>query len=474
MNKKLSLVFFTFLFTFLNIQAQEIKLPKGRIIDSIPATDSTANSFALYLPQNFTTNKEWPVLFLIDAKGRGRASAQLFRRIAEEQSYIIASANVDVRQDSLQNNVKIVGSIINRVAGMLPLDKHQVYTVGLGDGGKVATALSLIYNNISGVLTVDNSWLNTNLLNTSNTFMYSAIACNSRFSQFTSQETVSYLDDMDYPTELNYYFCEEKLEWPVVDVIYNSVSGFTLRAIRNEKRKGNPELIDKLYQNEVAYAERLRRSRNYYPAFQKLKMIEDKYEDLGLEVELRDKIRTIRKNKTFKQQRREYRRTARREQEKREEYRYYLDDDVATANFENTGWWAQQVQELEQKKSKATGEKARMASRMLGFLDVLSKEYYDDYVNAPVIPRVKIFVSVLRTIFAKKEPEAYFNIIKIAGHDGDHETALLYLEDLLKTGFNDMEALYDIEGILDLKLSKPYNKIIKQYLGDAKYYEAEL
>lgn len=317
MNKKISLVFFTFLFTFINIHAQEIKLSKGRIIDSIPATDSTASSFALYLPQDFTTDKQWPVLFVFDAKGRGRPSTQLFRQIAEEQSYIIASANVNLTQDSLQNNVKKIGNIINRVAGMLPLDKQQVYTVGLGTGGKVATALSLVYNNIAGVLAVEDAWLNTNLINESNRFMYSAIACNSRNSQFTLREIVGYLDERDHPTELNYYFCEEKIEWPAADVIYNSVAGFTLQAIRSGKRNNNPKLINKLYQNEVEFAERLRRGRNYYAAFQKLKMIEDKYEDFDLEIGLRDKIKTIRRNKAFRQQRREYRRTARREQEKR-------------------------------------------------------------------------------------------------------------------------------------------------------------
>jgi len=114
-----------------------------------------------------------------------------------------------------------------------------------------------------------------------------------------------------------------------------------------------------------------------------------------------------------------------------------------------------------------------MASRLQGFLDNLSKNYYDGYVNSQATPRSKVFVSVLRTIFDKEDPEAYLNIIKIAGHDGDHETALLYLEDLLKTGFDDMEALYEIEGILDLKLSETYNDKIREYLGEAKYYKAE-
>lgn len=150
-----------------------------------------------------------------------------------------------------------------------------------------------------------------------------------------------------------------------------------------------------------------------------------------------------------------------------------METDVVTSNFENVGWWAAQVQELKENEEKLSGSKQKMASRLQGFLDNLSKNYYDSYVNSQATPRSKVFVSVLRTIFDKEDPEAYLNIIKIAGHDGDHETALLYLEDLLKTGFDDMEALYDIEGILDLKLSKTYNEKIRKYLGEAKYYKAE-
>jgi len=474
MNNKLGLFLILFIFSLGSMTAQEIKVPVGRVVDSIPAADSTSSSFALYLPQNFTTEKQWPVLFVFDAEGRGKASTQLFKRVAEEQSYVIAAANLNINQDSLQNDIKKVGAIINQVAGMLPLNKQEVYAVGLGAGGKLASALPLVYNNISGVLAVENGWLSTNYLKGSNKFMYSAIACTSRNSKFTLEEIVDFLDEKDHPTELNFYSCEQKVEWPIADVIYNSIAGFTLKAIRDGKRERDPVLIQKLYEHEVDNAERLRRSRNYYLAFEKFKKIEDKYEDLGLDVDLRDKIKSIRRNKAFRQQRRDYRNFASKEKEKREEYLNYMENDVMTSNFENTGWWAQEVEELKETEKKASGEEAKMAARLLGYLDELSKTYYDDYVNAPVNARAKVFVSILRTIFDKIDPEAYLNIIKIAGHDGDHETALLYLEDLLKTGFDELEALYDIEGILDLKLSKEYNKKIKQYLGEAKYYEAEI
>ena len=465
------ILLFTFIFQFGN--AQEIELPLGKIVDSIPTADTTASNFAIYLPQNFNQKEQWPVIFVFDHEGRGRATTQLFRTVAEEQSYIIASSNLNLKQDSLKNNLDKVAPFINQVDGMLSIDRKQVYVAGLSAGGQLATALPFLYNNVSGVLAVENAWINTEYLNINNKFMFSALACDSNNSMFVLEEIENYLDSKNFPTEINYYTCEEDVEWPDVDVIRNAVAGFTLNAMKEGKRTKDLNLVKSLFDAEVEYAEVLRRTRNYYQAFEKLKQIEDKYEDFDIDVDLRDQIRNIRRNKAFKEQRRDYRNVAASEEAKQEEYIYYMETDVVTSNFENVGWWAAQVEDLKKNEEKFSGPKQKMASRLQGFLDNLSKNYYDGYVNSQATPRSKVFVSVLRTIFDKEDPEAYLNIIKIAGHDGDHETALLYLEDLLKTGFDDMEALYDIEGILDLKLSKTYNEKIREYLGEAKYYKAE-
>ena len=453
--------------------AQEIEIPLGKIVDSIPTSDTVAGSFALYLPTKFDEKQKWPVIFVFDPQGRGRATAQLFRTIAEKQSYVIASSNLNLKKDSLKNNITRVNSFIRQVDGMLSIDRQQVYIAGLSEGGQLAAALPFVYNNISGVLAIENAWLNTEYLNTTNKFMFSAIACDERNTMHVLKEIEAYLDKENYPTEMHFYTCEDKVEWPDTYVIQNAVAGFTLNAMKEGKRPEDLELLEQLYNNEVEYAQVLRRTRNYYRAFEKLKQIEDKYEDFSLDADLSDEIKNIRRNKAFRKQRRDYRNAIASENAKREEFIYYMDSDVVTSNFENIGWWAAQVEELKENEKKFTGPKQKKASRLLGFLDNLSETYYNNYVNSRANARSKVFVSILRTIFDKKDPEAYLNIIKIAGHDGDHQTALLYLEDLLKTGFNDMEALYDIEGILDLKLSKAYNEKIREYLGEAKYYKAD-
>ncbi len=124
---------------------------------------------------------------------------------------------------------------------------------------------------------------------------------------------------------------------------------------------------------------------------------------------------------------------------------------------------------LEKLQNSSEKAKVDMAYRLKGYLDFLSKRQFDDIMKSNAGIDARIFISVLRTAINKEDPEAYFKIISLASLDGDAETALLYLEDLLKTGYDDYERLYSIDGTLDLKFSEEYNAIIQKYLKKSKY-----
>ncbi len=123
---------------------------------------------------------------------------------------------------------------------------------------------------------------------------------------------------------------------------------------------------------------------------------------------------------------------------------------------------------MQQGKNQAEAE---MAFRLEGMLSSLAQNTFKNLSekNARIDPL--IFTAILRTIFEKEDPQAYKDIISLSSQDGDYYTALLYLEDLLKTGYKDMETLYDIPGTLDLKLSPEYNELIRKYLGESKFYD---
>lgn len=466
--KRLLLAVFAVL-TFTSLSAQEYRIIKGGVTDSLPIPSGGSDTYALYTPSNYNPEQKWPVIFVFDPKGRGVTTANLFRSAAEDQKYLIASSNIDLKSKPIDTIIKTATAMMNGVLNSFPIDPAMVYTAGLGEGAQVGSALPLIYKQMAGVMAIGNSFVNPKFLDKSNPYMFIGLAGDKDYMIYEMESYLRFYDNLNFTTDI-YYFDGKEDEWPNPSVISNAMSGFTLEAIKKGSRAKDQEFIQKLYEDEVAYTETLRRTRNYYAAFEKLDRMEEKYENFGFEDDIKDRKKAVKKTDGFKSQRRDFREATSFEKQQQAEYEYLLINDIMTVNFQNIGWWAYQVDELKKLQESSNDAKSNMAYRLLGYLDFLSKREFDSILksNAPI--DTKIFISVLRTAISKNDPEAYLKIISLAGGDGDYETALLYLEDLLKTGYDNMESLYNIDGALDLQFSAEYNQIIKKYLGESKFY----
>lgn len=466
--KKILLAFMA-VFAMFNLNAQEYRITKGGVTDSLPIPGEPDETYALYTPRDYTPDKEWPIIFTFDPLGRGNKTASLFRLGAENQKYLIASSNIDLKAKPIDSIIKIATAMMNGVLQTLPVDASQVYTAGMGEGAQVSSALAHIYRNMAGVMAIGNSFINQAYIDKNNPYMFIGLAGKKDYMIYEIEDYVRFYDDMDFPTDV-YYFDGKENEWPSAQVVSNAMTGFTLEAIKSGKRKSDPVFIQNLFENEMAYAETLRRTREYYSAYEKLDRMGEKYEDFKFEDVIDDKKKEIKGSSGYRSQRNNFKQAISFEREQQREYEHLLKADIMTANFQNIGWWAYQVDELEKLKTGGGDAKSNMAYRLLGYLDFVSKREFDNIVNSKDPIDIKIFVSVLRTAINKNDPEAYLKIISLASADGDQETALLYLEDLLKTGFTDMDALYNIEGALDLVFTREYNELIKKYLGESKFF----
>lgn len=299
--------------------------------------------------------------------------------------------------------------------------------------------------------------------------MFIGVAGSRDYMVYEMEGYLKFYDKLGFPTDV-YYFEGKEDEWPESQLIANAIGGFTLQAIKSGLRPKNDFLIQRMYDNEIAYVESLRRTRNYYAAYQTLERMEEKYEDFDFEDAIKDQMKTVKKTNGFGAQRRKFKEATFVEREQQSEYEFLLRNDILTANFQNIGWWAYQIDELQKIKESDNPARSNMAYRLHGYLDFLTKREFDIITTGNYGIDTKIFISVLRTAINRNDPEAYFKVISLASMDGDYETALLYLEDLLKTGYKDYEKLYAVDGALDLQFSEEYNAIVQKYFGKSKYH----
>src|SRR5690242_472801 len=73
--------------------AQTESIPKGQVVERIEARNDSSQSYALYLPSNYTPSRKWPVLYAFDPGARGRTPVERFKAAAEKYGWIVVGSN---------------------------------------------------------------------------------------------------------------------------------------------------------------------------------------------------------------------------------------------------------------------------------------------------------------------------------------------------------------------------------------------
>src|SRR5256886_7573757 len=64
----------------------------GRLEERVTSATDTSQTFALYLPPGYTTERRWPVLFVLDPRGRALLGLTLFQDAAARLGWVILSS----------------------------------------------------------------------------------------------------------------------------------------------------------------------------------------------------------------------------------------------------------------------------------------------------------------------------------------------------------------------------------------------
>ena len=449
------------------VSAQELTLKKGVVVDSLKVSDSLAETYALYLPTGFKGEKMWPVLFIFDGEGRGRSAAQLFRTAAEEQGYILISSNAVFSQNNLPTNLEIAKNLINTTANTFPIDVKEISAVGSMEGGKVATVVPVIYNDIHGVIAVGDHSVNLDVLDKKNDLTFIGVVGDEQYTYEGMKYTGQVLRTLKFPSQI--YSYQGDNDWPGNDVISSAVGSLTLDAMKKGLRPLDQPMVDRLYREDLSIVNKLISNVRLVVAMEFLELLADKYKGLADLSLIDEKRKQLMRSTNFERQKREQEEVKEKEIRLIEDFIYYLGADVQTANFDNLGWWNYQKVQLDSLSAKG-GAEGKMAKRLIGFIDNLAQNQEIELVKQHASLEKKMIANIIQTIFNPKNFQAYRNIISLSAQDNDFGTALFYLEEMLKHGYKNKEALYNIEGTLGLRLTPEFNAVIEKYLGSSRYY----
>ncbi len=449
-------------------RAQEIKLSVGVVIDSLPLEDSLASPTGLYLPTNFDTARKWPLLYVIGEGGDLRQVLRYYRNVAESNGYVLAATAYWPDSLSLTGQIVRMGNSLEVLAQLLPLDLRRISVSGFGEGGQLAALLPGLIRSVQAVLVLGSSPPESVLstLRSHNDFV--AIMGRGDFGYPDLRGSDGMLQGKKVPHFLGYY--EGGHQWPPEPELERGVQALTLLAMKAGRAERDPVFIRERYVDYLRYVNELRSGGEALLAFEQAEQGLDLFEGLVATDSLETLRKAFRKMPGFSAQKREAAQIWNKEQQQRYDMDLALDEDIASFNLKNLGWWNYQMERLKQARGNGSAEERRLGQRMEGYANALA----DDYIRLVRLDEVPdydalILLYMLKTITDPEAPENYLKVVSLTAKYDDFGTALYYLEELLKKGYKDKAALYGLEHTALLRISPEYNALIAKYLGEARY-----
>ena len=131
------------------LRAQD--LPLGVVIDDVKCAADPSQSYALYLPSTYSTNRQWGLLIGFHPGGRGRAIVEKYKAAAEQYGYVVAASN-NSRNGPWEVSVAAVKALVPDLGTRFAVDPQRVYLTGHSGGARVAMHVALANKSIAGVI----------------------------------------------------------------------------------------------------------------------------------------------------------------------------------------------------------------------------------------------------------------------------------------------------------------------------------
>jgi hypothetical protein len=127
------------------------ELPRGVVVERVDCASDATQTYALYLPSGYSSERRWSVLLGFDPAARGRVMVEKYRAAAEQYGIIVAASN-NSRNGPVSVSTAAAQAMGADVSRRFFVDPGRLYLTGLSGGARVAMGIALSGNRIAGVI----------------------------------------------------------------------------------------------------------------------------------------------------------------------------------------------------------------------------------------------------------------------------------------------------------------------------------
>jgi predicted esterase len=453
-------------------QTQAAPFPKGQIIEKVLCASqppsqprgaelpSGEQSYALYLPSNYSPDRNWPILYAFDPGARGKLPLDRFKDAAERYGWIVAGSN-NSHNGSMQASVAAWKSMWYDTHERFAIDQARVYTTGFSGGARVAVMLARICSDcVAGVIGCGAGFpVGVTPAPTMHFTFFGTVGVDDfNFAEVKALEEALLKAGMVH----NVRVFSGRHEWAPPPVAGEAVEWMELQAMKAGTRRRDENLINELWKKNDASTKALESANKSYEEYQLLTQMLDTFKGLHDLSEVEKQASQLRDSRAVKDAVREERQQITKQRASQQEIYSLIAGNGGEEAFDSGVRLRAAVAEL-QKSAKAendTGER-RVARRVseglyIGLFEegmnlLQTQKHYDQAAR-----KFELLVQV-----APDRPGAYFNLAWAYALNGEKKKSLQALTSAVEKGFSDRSAITENKAFDSLRNESQYLQVIK-------------
>src|SRR5262245_4022564 len=443
-----------------SLRAQAQDLPAGKVIERVVCLKDAGQSYALYLPPNYTTDRRWPVIYAFDPAARGLRPVERFKDAAEKYGYIIVGSN-NSRNFPDRPLAEIINAMFDDTQTRFSIDQNRVYTAGMSGGARVAGMVAQSLGaRAAGVILCGAGFSEAKPPEKPLPFPVFGVAGVEDFNWIELRQLHKALDSIGSANRFVTFDGDHT--WAPSDSFLTAVEWMGFQAMKSARRERDEKLIAELFDKMAGQARADESAKHVYEAFLKYEAIAKDFNGLRDVAELARKADELRSSKEVKDRLKQERAAEQAQRQRSQEF-LAAREQLNTAENPVVAMMGikSMISDLRKKAASRDESVERLAARRaLGGFYVSMNEEANRHRAAKKYKEAAASLALAAEI-RPDNPQIFFSLARACALGGDKKQALEALKKAVELGFTNADEIAGNADFASIRNEAAYKRLIE-------------
>jgi dienelactone hydrolase len=274
------------------------ELRPGELAREVRCAANAEQSYALYLPKNYTASRKWPVVYAFDPAARGSVPLELMKDAAEKYGFILAGSN-NSRNGPRKAEGEAAQAVMQDVQARLSVGNRRSYFAGFSGGARAAALIAQGCQCAAGVLLSGAGFPQDAPPSREVAFAVFAAVGTYDFNYPEVVQLDEKLQGLGFPHFLRIF--DGPHQWAPVEVMEEALEWFRLVAMRDGSEPRDDAFVAAQARQAAERARALEQSGSLYAAWKEYRQAEQSFSGLTDTSSLRARAEALEKEKAVRE-----------------------------------------------------------------------------------------------------------------------------------------------------------------------------